>query len=59
MIFLDLKNKKEFFDILTQEFPIIRLSFCLFVTLRLPPLDSETGWTGEVWSNNNFFKGQN
>ena len=22
-----------------------------FVTLRLPPLDSETGWTGELWSN--------
>ena len=23
----------------------------LSVTLRLPPLDSETGWTGELWSN--------
>ena len=22
-----------------------------FVTLRGPPLDSETGWTGELWSN--------
>ena len=22
-----------------------------FFTLRLPPLDSETGWTGELWSN--------
>ena len=22
-----------------------------FVTLRVPPLDSEMGWTGEVWSN--------
>ena len=21
------------------------------VTLRGPPLDSETGWTGELWSN--------
>ena len=21
------------------------------VTLRVPPLDSETGWTGELWSN--------
>ena len=21
------------------------------VTLVLPPLDSETGWTGELWSN--------
>jgi hypothetical protein len=30
------------------------LSFVLrpsYVTLRLPPLDSETGWTGELWSN--------
>ena len=23
----------------------------VYVTLRLPPLDSETGWTGELWSN--------
>ena len=22
-----------------------------YVTLRGPPLDSETGWTGELWSN--------
>ena len=24
------------------------------VTLRLPPLDSETGWTGELWSKTNL-----
>ena len=24
---------------------------CVCVTLRGPPLDSETGWTGELWSN--------
>ena len=23
----------------------------LSVRLRVPPLDSETGWTGELWSN--------
>jgi hypothetical protein len=29
-----------------------RISFVrMFVTLRGPPLDSETGWTGELWSN--------
>ena len=22
----------------------------MYVTLRLPPLDSETGWTEELWS---------
>ena len=25
-----------------------------FVTLRPPPLDSETGWTGELWSKTKF-----
>ena len=24
------------------------------VTLVLPPLDSETGWTGELWSKTNL-----
>ena len=23
----------------------------MYVTLRGPPLDSETGWSGELWSN--------
>ena len=30
-----------------------------FVTLVLPPLDSETGWTGELWSNTNLLNWQN
>ena len=29
----------------------VRPSVRSFVTLRVPPLDSETGWTGELWSN--------
>ena len=29
------------------------------VTLRGPPLDSETGWTGELWSKTNLLKWQN
>ena len=28
-----------------------RSTFLLLVTLRGPPLYSETGWTGELWSN--------
>ena len=38
-------------------------NFCssppLFVTLRQPPLDSELGWTGGLWSKINFPKCQN
>ena len=30
-----------------------------FVTLRGPPLDSETGWTGELWSKTNLLNWQN
>ena len=26
----------------------------MYVTLRLPPLDSEMGWTGELWSKTNL-----
>ena len=29
------------------------------VTLRPPPLDSETGWTGELWSKTNLLNWQN
>ena len=35
--------------------PFISLS----VMLRQPPLDSESGWTGELWSKTNFLKRQN
>ena len=29
------------------------------VTLTVPPLDSETGWTGELWSKTNLLQWQN
>ena len=29
------------------------------VTLRVPPLNSETGWTGELWSKTNLLNWQN
>ena len=29
------------------------------VTLVLPPLNSETGWTGELWSKTNLLNWQN
>ena len=28
----------------------VRMFVRVCVTLRVPPLDSETGWTGELWS---------
>ena len=31
--------------------PSVRSFVLPCVTLRGPPLDSETGWTGELWSN--------
>ena len=40
----------------TQGFPC---SFLPFVTLRVPPLDSETGWPGELWSKTNLLIWQN
>ena len=37
-----------------------RLSgLCPSVTLRLPHLDSETGWTGELWTKYNLLKWHN
>ena len=32
---------------------------CPSVMLTVPPLDSETGWTGELWSKTNILKWQN
>ena len=29
------------------------------VTLRVPPLKSQTGWTGELWSKTNLLNWQN
>ena len=37
----------------------LRLSVRPSVTLVLPPLDSEMGWTGELWSKTNIHKWQN
>ena len=31
----------------------------MYVTLRVTPLDSETGWTGELWSKTNCLNWQN
>ena len=31
---------------------------CSSVTVRPPPLDSETGWTGELWSKTNLLNWQ-
>ena len=32
-----------------KNFSFVCLYVCLFVMLRLAPLDYETGWTGELW----------
>ena len=37
----------------------VELVISLFVMLRTPNLDSETRWTGELWSNTNLLKWQN
>ena len=52
-------KKKKNYQILDT-----RISFVLIppppsVTLRVPPLDSETGWTGELWSKTNLLNWQN
>ena len=53
----DLANYKE----RVQKYYFRKEKYCpatttaVSVTLRLPPLDSETGWTGERWSKNNLF----
>ena len=38
-----------------------RISVCSldFVTLVLPPLDSETAWTGDLWLKTNLLIWQN
>ena len=32
---------------------------CTYVTLRVPPLDSETGWSGKLWLNTIILKLEN
>ena len=49
-----LKKKKNIYPKLDMR---ISVRFC--VTLRGPPLDSETGWTGELWSKTNLLNWQN
>ena len=39
--------------------PSVRPSFSSSVTLILPPLIFEMGWTGELWSKTNLLKWQN
>ena len=36
--------------ILDPRISVCSFVFPVFVTLRLPPLDSETGWAGDFWS---------
>ena len=47
-----------FFICLAMNQTIIKKESCpattVYVTLRLPPLDSEMGWTGELWSKTKF-----
>ena len=31
----------------------------VYITLRVPPKDFETGWTGELWLNTKLLKWQN
>ena len=42
-----------------QLHPILDTTQTLFVILRVPPLDSETEWTGELWSKTNILDWQN
>ena len=44
-------SKNPILDTRISVRPFVRPSVLLCVTLRGPPLDSETGLTGELWSN--------
>ena len=44
----------NFFDIQYETRGFLSSVRLSFVTLRRPPLDYETVWTGELWSKNNF-----
>ena len=45
--------------ILERRSTVLLLLLCTYVTLRLPPQDSEMGWTGELWSKTNLLDWQN
>ena len=51
-------NIWAFYLILDTRISVCPLTFSC-VMLRGPPLDSGTGWTGELWSNTNFLIWQN
>ena len=51
VFFLTSNIKKDKYRPATTTTPV-----ALYVTLRLPPLDSDTGWTGELWSKTNLLK---
>ena len=40
--------------ILERGSTVLLLLLCMYVTLRGPPLISEMGWTGELWSKTKF-----
>ena len=46
------------YPILEKGSTVLLLCFYCSVTLRGPPLYSETWWTGELWSNTNLLKWQ-
>ena len=46
--------KPEFFVSILDTRISVRLFALPCVTFRVPLLDSETGWTGEVWSKTNL-----
>ena len=41
------------------KYPILDTRISCSVALRVPPLDSETGWTGELWLKTNLLNWQN
>ena len=51
-------SRGQFIQHWKQGFPFV-CPLCFYVTLRGPLLDSETGWTGELWSKTNLLNWQN
>ena len=62
-LFLMVTESPKYTDLPQEyyQYPILdtRISVRPCVTLTVPPLDSETGWTGELWSKTNLLKWQN
>ena len=55
--FLPQQNICQCYPILERGCAVLLLLLCH--ALATPPLDSETGWTGELWSKTNLLKLQN